>query len=64
MKFLIVLTLFAAIACALPFEEIGQNEEIVEDPVPGSVPLVDSLEAVNSDDDESDVARPKRQFGG
>ena len=59
MKFLIVLALFAAIAYALPVEEIGQNQEIVEEPVP----IVD-LEAVSSDDDESDVARPKRQFGG
>ena len=58
MKFLIVLALFAAIAYALPVEEIGQNQEIVEEPVA----LVD-LEAESSDDDESD-ARPKRQFGG
>lgn len=59
MKLLIVLALFAAIAYALPVEEIGQNQEIEEAPVA----LVD-VEAETTDEEESDVARPKRQFGG
>jgi hypothetical protein len=52
MKFLIVLALFVAIACALPVEEVGQNLEIDEVPP--------TLEAENLDVDYSDGARAKR----
>ena len=59
MKLLIFLALFAAIAYALPVEEIGQNQEIEESPLN----IVD-FEADSSAYENSDVAREKRQYGG
>ena len=59
MKFLIVLALFAAIACALPVEEIGQNQEIEESPL-----NIVNFEVDSADYDNSESLRQKRQFGG
>ena len=57
MKFLIVLALFAVIACALPVEEVGQNVEAEESPLTIADLEIDSAE-------NSDAERVKRQFGG
>jgi len=58
MKFLIVLALFVAIACALPVEEIGQNLETEESPL-----SIADLEVDSADYDNSDLARSKRHRG-
>jgi hypothetical protein len=58
MKFLIVLALFAAIAYALPVEEIGQNLEAEAAPL-----SIADLEVDSADYDNSDLSRAKRHHG-
>ncbi|KAL7015798.1 hypothetical protein ACKWTF_016684 [Chironomus riparius] len=58
MKFLIILALFAAIVCALPVEEVGQNQEIEENPL-----SIVNLEGDSADYDNSEVLRQKRHRG-
>jgi hypothetical protein len=57
MKLMVVFAFCAAVACALPVEEVNQDEA---EPILAIVDMeVDSL---NSDD--GDLARSKRQWGG
>jgi hypothetical protein len=58
MKLFVVLALFAAIACAIPVEEVDQKQE-AESPL--------TIVAVETDDSSNtqnnDLVRQKRQFG-
>lgn len=56
MKFLILLALLAAVAYALPVEEVDQE---VSEPLL----YVADLEADNFDYENDDITRQKRQFG-
>lgn len=58
MKFLIVLALFVAIACALPVDQVGQNLEAEESPL-----TIADLEVDSADYDNSDLTRAKRHRG-
>ena len=59
MKLLIVFALFAAIVCALPVDDLSQNQNEAE-----SVLAVVNLDVDSLDSENSEVARSKRQFGG
>ena len=52
MKLFVILAFFAAVACAHPVEEVGQNQE-AESP----------LTIVAVETENGDLVREKRQFG-